>query len=167
MAALARLAKHGDLSSLRDLAWRLLVRDISATYRQSALGYALVLLVIGFAESLYAISGWAALMRAVDASHWTVNGRSVVLCLLGSAFRLRSPGPAAVEYLGFRSLEETTLPLAACDVNYMFCLFEKDWSDVVRDAFSAKFSAYAAAARPVLVMLRRDPRWRLSSILTP
>lgn len=106
---------------------------------------------IGFAGSVTAPDCMRSLIEALDRVHWTVDGREVVLRILGSRFVLDSHGPQRIEYFGWRSVEETCRRLSECDLLYL----PQSFSDVNRTfselSFPTKLSTYVSVQRPILL----------------
>lgn len=108
-------------------------------------------LVIGFAGGLYAYSAWSCLMEALTLNDWKLNGRNVIVRVMGARFYFKSKEKANIEYLGWRSTSETLKLLADCDVNYLPLPFEPSSYYLARYSFPTKFSTYAATGRPVFI----------------
>ena len=106
--------------------------------------------VIGFAGSLYAQREWEALLSALDNVGWRLEGREVTIKLLGGSFDLRAQGKMHIEYLGWRSLDETLNELSRVDITYLPYWFDDAHRQTVRLCFPNKLSTYVAAGRPVL-----------------
>lgn len=105
--------------------------------------------VIGFAGSLYAQQEWQALLGALDNVDWRIEGREVTIRIMGGMLNLRTRSKMNVEYLGWRSLEETLDELSTVDVTYLPYWFDEAYRDIVRLSFPNKLSTYLAAGRPV------------------
>jgi hypothetical protein len=106
--------------------------------------------VIGIAGSLYAVQEWQALLSALSSVDWRLDGREVSLRLLGSDIWVHAPpGKMHIEYLGWRSLEETIDIMSQVDVTYVPYWFDKNYSLAVRLCFPNKLTTYLAAGRPV------------------
>ncbi len=108
-------------------------------------------LQLGFAGSLYSQRAWRSLIEALNGIDWRLDGRHVVIRILGSDFGLKCKAPANIEYLGFRSVGETARILAECDLNYLPYPFESGLSDVAQYSFPTKLSTYLAAGRPIFI----------------
>ncbi len=106
---------------------------------------------LGFAGSLYSQSAWKSLIEALNGIDWRLDGRRVLIRILGSDFDFKCEAPANIEYLGFRSISETARILARCDLNYLPYPFESGLSDVAQYSFPTKLSTYLAAGRPVFI----------------
>lgn len=113
--------------------------------------------VIGFAGSLYAKQEWRSLLSALSSVDWRVGGRDVILKVLGGwIIHYQAQGRMQVEYLGWRSLEETIDILSQVDVNYLPYWFDRSYSLSVRVCFPNKLSTYLAAGRPVFYQGPKD-----------
>ena len=105
--------------------------------------------IIGVAGSLYAAREWQALLSALSSVNWCLDGRDVTVRVLGSGVRLHAQGKMRVEYLGWRSLEETIDLMSQVDVAYLPYWFDESYSLAVRLCFPNKLTTYLAAGRPV------------------
>jgi glycosyltransferase involved in cell wall biosynthesis len=106
---------------------------------------------IGFAGSLHAVTALRALIMALDQVGWVIEGRKLILRLLGYDFRLQSNSSAHMEYLGWRSPEETARILSLCDINYLPVPFETWLKDMALYSFPTKLSTYLSTGRPVFI----------------
>jgi len=106
--------------------------------------------VIGFAGSVYAAKEWQALLNALYTVDWRIGEREVIVKVLGDWIPLRAQGKMHIEYLGWRSPEETLDILSQVDVTYLPYWFDKSRRLSVRVCFPNKLSIYLAAGRPVL-----------------
>ncbi len=109
--------------------------------------------VIGIAGSIYATETFQSLLSALWAADWRIAGRSVVVRVLGARMpSMTAPqqGQMHIEYLGWRSLEETLDVMSEVDVAYLPYWFDGSQRLSVRLCFPNKLSAYVAAGRPVL-----------------
>jgi len=106
--------------------------------------------IIGVAGSLYASREWQALLSALSSVNWCIDGRNVMLRVLGSGGLLQAKGKVRVEYLGWRSVKETIDLMSQVDVTYLPYWFDDRYSSSVRQCFPNKLTTYLAAGRPVL-----------------
>jgi glycosyltransferase involved in cell wall biosynthesis len=106
---------------------------------------------IGFAGTLYAEAAWRALLGALDQVGWVLEGRRIIIRLLGPDFRLQSNSSAHMEYLGWRSQEESVRILSLCDINYLPYPFEPWLKDAALYSFPVKLSTYLLTGRPVFI----------------
>jgi len=104
---------------------------------------------IGFQGTLYAFDAWRALLSALSEVDWQIEGRNVIVRVLSTNITL-SGRAMHIEYLGWRSLEETVDLMSQVDVAYLPYWFENDFSLSVRLCFPNKLATYLAAGRPVL-----------------
>jgi glycosyltransferase involved in cell wall biosynthesis len=107
--------------------------------------------LIGFAGGLYAYSAWNCLLEALTLNDWKLNGRNVIVRVMGGRFFFESREKANIQYLGWRSISEAVKLLADCDVNYLPYPFESSSYYMVKYGFPTKLSTYAATGRPVFV----------------
>ena len=107
--------------------------------------------VMGIAGGLYAQTAWQSLLKALARVDWTIEGKKVVLRLWGADFRLRSSGPANIEYGGRLPPEEVVSALAECDAAYLPVAFERRFEQLSRYSFPTKFSSYVASGRPLFI----------------
>ena len=128
-------------------------------------------LVIGMAGQFYAEREWYNLLQALSIANWQVNGRRVILRVMG---RDRPPGSIPdenLDFLGWRSQQEVIQTLSkACDVLYCGYPFDLVMADVSRLSFPSKLPTFFCAGRPVLFhgpadsspgvyLKRRDAAW--------
>lgn len=106
---------------------------------------------IGFAGFAYADQEFLALLAALDSVDWKIEGKEVILRILGPALNITSPHKVNIEYLGWRTLEETIVLMSKSDVNYIPYWFDNAFQLAARLSFPSKLSAYLASGRPVLV----------------
>jgi len=105
-------------------------------------------LVIGVAGNLYARREWNALLAALTLHQWRIGGRQVILRVMSSGIQATAKGPAQIEYLGWRSPEETIRLLADADVGYLPYWFDERYRLSVRLCFPTKLCTYLAAGIP-------------------
>jgi hypothetical protein len=107
---------------------------------------------IGFAGTLYDSAQLDRLLQALNACQWRLQGREVVLRMIGNYYRFTAlTAPAQVELLGWQGAEETTRLLAECEFNYLPIAFLPGFGELARLAFPSKLGNFLAAGRPVLV----------------
>lgn len=107
--------------------------------------------IIGFAGSNTAPDCLESLVQALDQLSWRVNGRDVVLRILGARYLLESRKPQRIEYFGWRSVPETRQRLAECAVLYLPQSFAREARRFSELSFPTKLSTYVAARRPVFL----------------
>ena len=108
-------------------------------------------LLIGFAGTITAPDALAAFRKALDTVGWQLNGRSVVLRLVGSRCEMRASGPQQIEYFGWRSRTETAALLGECDLLYLPQPFSEAHRPFAELSFPNKLMAYLPAGRPILI----------------
>jgi hypothetical protein len=106
---------------------------------------------IGFAGSNTAPDSLRALIDALDGLGWRIQGRDVVLRMLGARYLLDSRLPQRIEYFGWRSVEETRARLSECDLLYLPQSFTAENRTLSELSFPTKLSTYLAAQRPILL----------------
>jgi len=106
---------------------------------------------IGFIGSVTAGTAFQAFIRALDMNGWRLCGREVHLKLAGHRFDLRCHHAANIEYLGWRSLQESIAMLSESDINYLPQPFEHQLQSMSQLSFPTKLTSYLAAGRPVLL----------------
>lgn len=106
---------------------------------------------IGFAGSNTAPDCLRALIDGLDEIGWKIDGRDVVLRMLGARYLLDSRKPQRIEYFGWRSVEETRARLAECDLLYLPQSFMTDHRIFSELSFPTKLSTYLAARQPILL----------------
>jgi hypothetical protein len=106
---------------------------------------------IALAGQIYAVREWEALLAALDLCNWNILGRSVVVKLLGqSAPALSTRRPLHVEFLGWRSQEDSIRSLSGIDLLYCPYWFDPEYEVACRHSFPSKLTTYLASGRPVL-----------------
>lgn len=106
---------------------------------------------IGFAGSVSARSAFELLLSTLDRMGWSIDGRRVILTVMGPAFDFRSGVERNIECLGWRAVEDTIRILSACTLNYLPQPFEPEWEPFSRLSFPSKLTTYLAAGAPVLL----------------
>lgn len=120
-------------------------------------------LLIGFAGTITAPDALAAFRKALDAFGWKVNGRSVVMRLVGSKCEMRATGPQQIEYFGWRSRNETAALLSECDLLYLPQPFTEAHRPFAELSFPNKLMAYLPSQKPIF--LHGPPHASLVSFL--
>jgi hypothetical protein len=108
-------------------------------------------IMIGFAGSVTARTAFDCLLATLDRLQWQLDGKAIVLRLLGHRFDLRSKVERHIECFGWRSVDDTVRLLSECDVNYLPQAFEADWEPFSRLSFPSKLTTYLATGAPVLL----------------
>jgi len=111
---------------------------------------------IGFAGSLYAVREWQALISALSKVDWQIEGREVSIRFLGHSAPPGVHNRMPIEYLGWRSVEETIELMSRVDIAYLPYWFDESHSLSVRLCFPSKLPTYLASGRPVLFHGPRD-----------
>jgi hypothetical protein len=107
---------------------------------------------LGFAGSITARDSFQTLISSLDRIGWRIDGRPVVLRLIGARYLLESTGPQRIEYLGrLSTVEETRQRLAECDLLFLPQPFDAGREALCRYSFPSKLSLYVAAGRPVVL----------------
>ena len=109
--------------------------------------------VIALAGQIYASVEWFRLIEALTAMDWKVDGRRIVLNLLGSYMppSLTVHSPLNIRLLGWHSQAATIDILSRADllyIPYWFDAWRKESSSL---CFPSKFVTYLAAAKPILI----------------
>ncbi len=107
--------------------------------------------VIGFAGSLYAVSEWEALLSALSKLDWQIDGRDIIVRLMGPGTDFRGTrSKMHIEYLGFlSSVDEVIEMMSQVDIAYLPYWFDESYHSFVRLSFPTKLATYLAAGRPV------------------
>jgi hypothetical protein len=106
--------------------------------------------VIGYAGSLYALDEWNALLIALNSINWQLEGREISIRVLSNNVALRARTKMNVEYLGWRSTDETMKQLAECDIAYLPYWFAPEKRLAVKLCFPNKLATYLSAGLPIL-----------------
>ncbi|MFH2101993.1 MAG: hypothetical protein ABIJ39_01375 [Chloroflexota bacterium] len=106
--------------------------------------------VIGFAGNMYAVKEWQALLDTLANLKWKLEGRQVRIRLLGTNALLHSLSPnMQVEYLGWRSMEQTIDILSSSDLAYLPYWLDEEHRYITSMCFPNKMSIYLAAGIPI------------------
>jgi hypothetical protein len=106
--------------------------------------------VIGMAGQFYAYQAWGQLVRALNLAGWQVDGRRVVIRVLGNQ-RPEGVPDQNLDFLGWKPQEEAVETLSqTCDILYCPYPFEPQMAEVARLSFPSKIPTYLAAGRPIL-----------------
>ena len=108
-------------------------------------------LLIGFAGTITAPDALAAFRKALDTVGWQLNGRSVVLRLVGSRCEMRASGPQQIEYFGWRSRTETAALLSECDLLYLPQPFSEAHRPFAELSFPNKLMSYLPSQKPIFL----------------
>ncbi len=105
---------------------------------------------IGVVGKLYATEEWNALLDVLDDLHWEIDGRKVVVRMLGGYFHLTAKTRRRIHYLGYAKQDETLRLMNECDITYCPYWFDPSFREVAETSFPSKLTTYLAAGRPVL-----------------
>lgn len=106
--------------------------------------------VIGFCGSLYASAEWDALLKALDTTRWNLDGRRIIVRVVGAKASVSSNCAANFEFFGYRSPDETRQILSTCHIGYVPYWFDPNFEESVRLCFPTKLTACLAAGLPIL-----------------
>lgn len=104
---------------------------------------------IGFAGVVYMLNEWEGLLAALDSVDWRIGGRDVKLRVLSREVSFKCFNKRNIEYLGYRSQEETIKLLSETDIQYCPYWFDPKYSEEAKLSFPSKLTTYFAAGRPV------------------
>jgi glycosyltransferase involved in cell wall biosynthesis len=105
---------------------------------------------IGMAGQFYADQAWNELVRALNLAGWQVDGRKVVVRVLGNQ-RPQGVPDQHLDFLGWKPQEEAVEILSqTCDILYCPYPFEPRMAEVARLSFPSKIPTYLAAGRPII-----------------
>lgn len=109
-------------------------------------------IVIGYCGSITAGDAFRQLLKALDDSGWRLEGRDVVLRLIGCRIVLEPTAPQRIEYCGrLPTVDDTVSALAECDVLYLPQPFAEQLQALASISFPAKLATYLATGRPVVL----------------
>lgn len=106
-------------------------------------------LTIGMAGQLYSAAEWENLLLTFKHANWKIGKRNVKVKVLGRSLSLISNAPMNVEFLGWRSQEESIEVLSQLDVLYCPYWFDPVFKEEASLSFPSKLTTYLAAGRPV------------------
>lgn len=105
---------------------------------------------IGMAGQFYAVQAWDELVQALNLAGWQVDGRKVVVRVLGNQ-RPEGVPDQNLDFLGWKPQEEAVEILSqTCDILYCPYPFDPRMAEVARLSFPSKIPTYLAAGRPIL-----------------
>lgn len=108
-------------------------------------------ITIGFAGSITAAKPFEAMVRTLNENNWLIDGKPVVLRLIGSRYLLDSRQAQQIEYFGWRSLSDTIRLLSECSLLYLPQPFSASLRPLAELSFPTKLTTYLAAGRRVLL----------------
>jgi glycosyltransferase involved in cell wall biosynthesis len=107
-------------------------------------------ILFGFCGQTYADEAIDALINAIDTMNWKINERQVKLRYLGYHISLGGLYKRNVEFLGYRSQQETIDLLAECDLLLCPYITDPKYKSVAQTSFPAKLTTYMASGVPIL-----------------
>jgi hypothetical protein len=109
-------------------------------------------IVIGYCGSITAADAFCQLLQALDDSDWRLDGRDVVLRMMGCRVVLEPRAPQRIEYFGrLPTVSDTVKTLAECDVLYLPQPFADHLRPLAHISFPAKLATYLTTGRPVML----------------
>lgn len=105
---------------------------------------------LAFAGSLYAKQEWNSLIRALDQSGWSVNGKRVVVYFVGAFPKFGALDGRYVVKMGYRTTDEVKVILAKCHAGYLPYWLAPEKSLVASTSFPSKLATYLSCGLPVL-----------------
>jgi hypothetical protein len=105
---------------------------------------------IGFAGSLYAKQEWNALIVALDALQWKLDGKTVRIVFVGAFPTRGAMNGRNVELCGFQDEHATQVILENCDAAYLPYWISLEYKLVAQTSFPSKLVTYISAGLPVL-----------------
>ena len=105
--------------------------------------------IIGVAGQIYSIAGWNALVEALRQVDWLIGDKEIKIRVLGNWIHLQTSYKMSIEYLGYRTQQETVELMNDCDLLYCPYWFERHLTQVARLSFPSKLTTYLASGRPV------------------
>jgi len=105
--------------------------------------------IIGFCGSPYASREMRALVSALSAVEWNVDGVNLILRVVCDRAHWALAKGQNIQYVNWRSLEEAVGLMADGDITYLPYWFDKRYQPSVRLCFPTKLTTYLAAGRPV------------------
>ncbi|WP_182864987.1 hypothetical protein [Stieleria mannarensis] len=110
---------------------------------------------IGLSGSMYCHHEWRILQQCCDNLGWTIDGKRIVLVVVGGRIEFRSRSNAECRFYGWRPPEETHEIMSSCDVLYLPQSSAPENDPLTRLSFPTKLSSYVATGRPILVQAPR------------
>jgi hypothetical protein len=109
---------------------------------------------IVFAGTLYAISEFGLLIKALDAMAWKLGEKSIGLFTVGSTeipSELNRP-----QFHKIQRVSESITDLILMDADLCFLPYPLSSEDISKESFPSKLSTYVAIGNPILVIASRD-----------
>jgi hypothetical protein len=113
-------------------------------------------ILFGFCGQTYANEAIDAIIGGLDSMDWMINERQVKLRYLGYHISLGGLYKRNVEFLGYRSQEETIDLLAECDLLLCPYITDPKYRLVAQTSFPAKLTTYLATGVPILFVGTTD-----------
>jgi hypothetical protein len=104
---------------------------------------------IGLAGQLYASKEWQALLKALDLTNWTVDGKQIVIRYFGRHPISHAHPNARIDTLGWKPERECLALMSTMDALYCPYWFDPVFESEARFSFPSKLVTYLAAGRPV------------------
>lgn len=108
--------------------------------------------IITVAGQIYATSEWESLLVALSTLNWKLNGKKVILRVLSRYATMWANSAANIEFLGWRSQEETISILADSDILFCPYWFDPQFASEAQLSYPSKMTSYFAAGRPVFFL---------------
>jgi glycosyltransferase involved in cell wall biosynthesis len=107
-------------------------------------------ILLGFCGQTYANEAIDTIIGALDSMGWNINERQVKLRYLGYHISLGGLNKRNVEYLGYRSQQETIELLSESDLLLCPYITDSEYKLVAQTSFPAKLTTYLASGVPIL-----------------
>ena len=107
-------------------------------------------ILIGFCGQTYADYAIDAIMSSLDVIGWKIGNRQVKFRFLGYHMSLGGHRKRIVEFLGYRSQQETIDLLSECDLLLCPYITDPKYKLVAQTSFPAKLTTYLASGVPIL-----------------
>jgi glycosyltransferase involved in cell wall biosynthesis len=106
---------------------------------------------IGFAGTMSAPEEFRSLIEALTRVRWHIAGKRFAMTVIGRRIDVRADVPVDIEFLGWRSVDDTIDILSRCDICYLPQPFSPASPEFTTLSFPTKFTTYLAAGRPILL----------------
>jgi len=104
---------------------------------------------IGISGQLYAQDTWNSFIDCLNKNNWTIQGKEVLIVMMGEIIQFSTHYKANIQYLGWRSQKEVIQILSECDLLYLPYWFDPTYKKEASTSFPSKLITYFCSGTPV------------------
>lgn len=108
--------------------------------------------IITIAGQIYANTEWESLLKALAQMNWQFQEKPIKIRILSRYAVLWTNGFSNIEFLGWRTQEETISILSDSDILFCPYWFSEEFYEEARLSYPSKLTSYFASGRPVLFL---------------